>query len=196
MTRFKDIDIYRFGNEIQITGATYSDGERNFVCLLPQESAAASRPVEILEMDTNDWQALIFQTDRLNVQFANGSNEKAVFSKSARFVNNTVSWAVFRRDGFQCRYCGADAHKRDLPLTVDHLVLWEQCGPWTMENLVTCCKADNKKRGNLPYDAWLKSDHYKRVSQNLTPEVRAANEALLGTLDSIPRLKNPHSRGG
>lgn len=94
-----------------------------------------------------------------------------------------VVWDVYRRDGFLCSYCGAG----DVPLTVDHIVLWEQGGPSTRDNLLTSCKKCNKTRGNMSFEEWLESDHYKRVSRGLSEMNRVANEDARNRLPSIKR---------
>lgn len=191
MARFRDINIYAFGNDVLLAGAIYAAGDKSYVCFFPDVGEEKRLPIEPLDMDRDDWIALLRQTDSLDVQVEDGTNEKAILRKSTRAVNNTVSWAVYRRDGYTCRYCGAN----DVPLSVDHLVLWEQGGPWTMENLLTCCKRDNKKRGQKLYADWLKDPYYLKVSRNLTAAQREANEALLPTLDTIQRLRHVSSRG-
>ena len=70
MTRFQDIDIYAFGNEILLAGAIYSTGERNYALFFPESQPQARLPVEPVDMDLQDWQALLLQTDQLNVQLA------------------------------------------------------------------------------------------------------------------------------
>lgn len=190
MARFRDINIYAFGNEILLAGAIYAAGDKAYVCFFPDSGEEKDLPIELLDLDRDDWIALLRQTDTLDVEVASGTAEKAILRKGTRVVDNTVSWAVYRRDSYTCRYCGAN----DVPLSVDHLVLWEQGGPWTMENLVTSCKRDNKKRGQTSYADWLKNPYYLKVSQRIQPEQRAANEALLGTLDAIPRMKHIASR--
>ena len=190
MARFRDIDIFAFGNDIQLAGAIYADKDRAYALLLPNCSEVRALDVVPLDLDGGDWETLLKQLDTLAVQVENGTPEKAILRKSQRAVDDNVSWAVYRRDGYRCRYCGAD----DIPLSVDHLVVWEVGGPWTMENLVTSCKRDNKKRGRASYLEWLRSEYYSRISARLSPAQRAANEALLGTLDSIPRVAHIRSR--
>jgi len=97
---------------------------------------------------------------------------------------------VFRRDGYKCCYCGRD----DVPLTVDHLVLWEDGGPSTEQNMVSACKKCNKARGRTQYVDWLRHPVYLKVSGNLSPERRAANEALVGALNAIPKVMHTRSR--
>jgi 5-methylcytosine-specific restriction endonuclease McrA len=79
-------------------------------------------------------------------------------------------------------------------MSVDHLVLWEEGGPTIEVNLITACKKCNKVRGNTSYAEWLKHPRYKNVSAKLKPEVRAANEALLATLDAIPKMVSKRTR--
>jgi 5-methylcytosine-specific restriction endonuclease McrA len=50
---------------------------------------------------------------------------------------------VFKRDGFQCQYCGT---QKDL--TLDHLVPKAKGGKTTWNNLVTACKKCNSLKGD------------------------------------------------
>lgn len=52
--------------------------------------------------------------------------------------------SVFARDDYQCQYCGITG--RDL--TIDHVVPKRLGGPATWENLVTCCRKCNAKKGD------------------------------------------------
>lgn len=59
---------------------------------------------------------------------------------------------VFERDGFECRYCGADVS--DAP-QCDHFVPLVAGGDSSFGNLVTACKRCNSsKSGRLP-EEWL-----------------------------------------
>lgn len=115
-------------------------------------------------------------------QAEDGKLVKAIVRKSTRQIEQGVSWAVYRRDNFRCRYCAADK----VPMTVDHLVLWEEGGPSIEENLVTCCRRCNKTRGDTPYAEWLESPYYKKVSRRLLSMVREDNLALVDKLVDIP----------
>ena len=138
-------------------------------------------------MDLEDWRTFIRQTDHLEMEVIapdqDGKIVKAILRKSQRQVDQGTSWEVYDRDGYRCRYCG----KNGIPMTVDHLVLWEEGGPATPENLVTCCRKCNKKRGNMQYKDWLQSPYYKKVSRGLIIAAIEANEAVLKTLPGIPR---------
>lgn len=192
MGTLKDINLLDVGHSIVMVGALYAGKGKVYAMLFPEGADEAKlAPVQTLDMSLEDWKEFLVQTDTLPVEaFPDGSGQKAILRKANREVDNTVSWAVYRRDKYTCRYCANDK----VPLTVDHLVRWEERGPWTEDNLVTACRKCNKTRGDMSYADWLKSEFYLRVSQKLTPEARAANEAILGTLDRIRRVNKIRSR--
>jgi len=51
---------------------------------------------------------------------------------------------ILIRDSYQCQYCG----KKNVPLTVDHVVPRDQGGNVNWENLVCACVQCNNKKGN------------------------------------------------
>ncbi|MBF0586324.1 HNH endonuclease [Prosthecochloris sp. N3] len=59
---------------------------------------------------------------------------------------------IFRRDNFQCQYCG----RRDRQLTIDHVVPRSKGGDDTWENLLTACSVCNSKKGDrTPQEAGM-----------------------------------------
>ncbi len=60
---------------------------------------------------------------------------------------------IFRRDRFQCQYCG----RRSTAFTIDHVIPQSRGGEDTRENLVTACIPCNAKKGNrTPEEAHMK----------------------------------------
>lgn len=53
---------------------------------------------------------------------------------------------VFFRDQFQCQYCSIKLPAPEL--TFDHVVPVSQNGPTSWENVVTCCRSCNGKKGS------------------------------------------------
>jgi 5-methylcytosine-specific restriction endonuclease McrA len=51
---------------------------------------------------------------------------------------------ILKRDGHQCQYCG----RKNIPLTVDHVIPKVRGGNDTWENLVAACILCNNKKGN------------------------------------------------
>ena len=181
----KDIPFKELGLSIQMVGAVYADKDRQYLVRFPGETGGL--PVKDVTLDREEWEQFLRQTDLVEVEGLVKDPEtkqivKAMLRKSERQISQQTSWAVFRRDGFRCRYCGVE----DQPLTVDHLVTWESGGPSTPENLVAACKKCNGARGETPFEQWLNDSYYKRVSQNLAFEERFKLQALVPTLAKIP----------
>lgn len=195
MAKLEDLKLTDIGNTIQLAGAIYEGNGKMFLCLFPDERQNRESVVDHLEMDFDDWKTFIKQTDLLEAEVlardpATKEIVKAIVRKSQRQIDQVVSWKVYRRDNYECRYCG----QGEVPLTVDHIICWEEGGPSTEANLNTSCKKCNRTRGNLPYTDWLETDFYKRRSSNLRPEILDANRALVATLGSIPRAIHRRSR--
>lgn len=184
--KLKDINILDVGNTILMAGAIFTDGDRALLCYFPEEDKSLTP--EVMDMTQEDWQTFLRQTDVMETEIiakaSDGSLCKAIYRKSQRQIDASVSWRVFKRDGYSCRYCGKD----DVPLTVDHLVLWEDGGPSTVENMVSACKKCNKLRGNTKYEDWLTSPRYRQVSSGLTEAMRASNLKLIDEIKSIHRV--------
>lgn len=54
---------------------------------------------------------------------------------------------VFRRDNYECQYCGSRRQ-----LTIDHIVPRSLGGRDSWENLVTACQECNTRKGNTPLE--------------------------------------------
>jgi 5-methylcytosine-specific restriction endonuclease McrA len=60
---------------------------------------------------------------------------------------------VFIRDNFACQYCG----RRDIELTIDHVIPRSRGGGHSWDNLVSACKVCNhRKGGKSPAEARMK----------------------------------------
>lgn len=69
---------------------------------------------------------------------------------------------IWMRDDYTCIYCGfnmkslyeqyreREIPRRDVKLTVDHVVPLKSNGDWMPHNLVTACQSCNLKKGELP----------------------------------------------
>lgn len=204
--RLNEIDIHDIGTTTQIAGVVYHDAKTGQYIVIPFPGEGDGFPdgirdglagnMDVLDMNLEEWERFIQQTDRVEVMAAvkdaHGNVGRAMVRKSARQISQNVSWAVYRRDHYRCRYCGTN----EVPLTVDHLVLWEEGGPSIEANLVTACKKCNRMRGNLDYAVWLRHPYYREVSAKLPVMIQEQNERLAHTLAAIPRhpLKGKRKR--
>lgn len=191
---FKDLNLLSIGNTIQISGMIWSGEGKSYLCFLPDEQPAHPNELVMLPMTLDEWDAVVRQSDLMETEIlaqdTDGKLVKTILRKSTRQIDQAIQWKVFGRDGYYCRYCG----RTGIPLSVDHVILWEEGGPSTEENLITACKKCNKTRGNMQYADWLQSPYYKKVSKDLTQETIRDNEYVLTRLDSIPRRIHMKSR--
>lgn len=191
-----DFNIHDFGNEIQIEGVLWSGKGRAFVTLVPQKALnIQGEDIDYLSLNLQEWEQLIKQVDLLETEIfekdSSGITKKLV-RKTQRQIDSYLQWTVFKRDNYTCRYCG----RTGIPLTVDHVDLWENGGATIEENLITACRSCNKDRGRMEYADWLNSELYQRKSRGLTDEQRSANNEVLNHLDHLRdlRVKNIRSR--
>jgi hypothetical protein len=193
--KFDEINIKEIGQEVLLVGGVWGGADKAYFFCFPEFCPPYWDHVTIVQMTPDDWKKLLRQSDLVETEVLekaeDGKLYKAIARKCERTIDQATSWRVWRRDGVRCRYCGND----EVPLTVDHVVLWEEGGPSIEENLVSACRRCNKTRGNMQYADWLVSDYYQRVSVNLTPEEDRLNHSLLGTLSRIPRTLHQRSRG-
>ena len=197
--KFEDLPYYELGNTWGIKGVLLGTEDENVIVMYPDQtppdgSKAVGISASVLNLTRDEWSKLNHQLDVQEVEVLekagpNGELVKSIVRKSQRLIEQRVSWAVFKRDNYTCRYCGRDG----VPMTVDHLVLWEAGGPSVENNLTACCRKCNKVRGNTEYEEWLKSPYYVQVSKNLTSVQREANLALVPTLDKIVRRYHERS---
>ncbi len=188
---FKNFPLTSVGNTVGLVGGVWSEEGKVYLCLFPEYNGDHDHDApEYVEMNGDDWARLLKQSDLLETEVLSkcedGKLYKAIARKCQRNIDQQVSWNVFRRDSYACRYCGRD----NVPLTVDHLVLWENGGPSTEANLVSACKKCNKTRGNTEYADWLVHSYYLRVAEKLSMKQREANTDLISTLFSIEPVIN------
>jgi len=185
--KFSDIKLTDIGTTIQMVGVVYTDSNgAGFYFPFPSARDEGKDPT-LVEMTHDDWKAMLRQADLVETevlgQRKDGDLYKAIARKSQRQVDTQVQWNVYRRDNFMCRYCGTEK----LPLTVDHLVRWEDGGPTIEANLVAACRKCNKVRGDTAYAAWLRHPYYVEVSQKVSYAYQELNRSVADTLASIPR---------
>lgn len=159
MKQFKDIELHELGNQIMIGGILLQGNEQSLAVYFPESDL---KTPEIVSMSHDDWKVLLFQLDTLETKlYPNNPTSKVVVRKSQRLIEQGVSWKVFKRDNYTCRYCA----NNDTPLTVDHLVLWENMGQSVEDNLLTACRKCNKTRGNMEFEDWVVSSYYTQHIQ-------------------------------
>jgi len=77
-------------------------------------------------------------------------------SPSSKPVSRRQRFEILRRDGYTCRYCGAQAP--DVPLTVDHVIPRTLGGATEPSNLVTACRDCNNGKASTSPDEHVVAD--------------------------------------
>ena len=173
-----DLDILDVGHTIQIGGAIWTGNGKVYIIPLPDEDLQGEHVV--LKMGTAEFERFLNQSDVLDVR----GTGKAILRKSQRQIDQWISWEVYERDGYRCRYCG-----RRAPLTVDHVILWEHGGATVPANLVAADRRCNKLRGSMEYSEWIESKEYRMVSAGLTEGGHELNRAILSRLEELRAIK-------
>ena len=180
---FSDLKLHAIGNELEIGGVFYTIPEGDgLLIMLPNEATMEEiGRLHIMNPTLDEWLQIVKQSDMKEV-VGMDKGKKIILRKSTRQIEQKVSWEVFRRDNYTCRYCGAD----DRPLTVDHVVVWEEFGPSIPMNLISSCKKCNNKRGTMRYEAWIESSYYLSNIPALPVDVIANNVRVIA---DIPYIK-------
>jgi hypothetical protein len=85
-------------------------------------------------------------------------------------ISQRLRYEIFRRDNFQCRYCGAKPPETEL--RVDHVVPKALGGNDDPTNLTTACHPCNAGKSSMPADAAIVAD----VSEDALRLSRALKE--------------------
>ena len=119
------------------------------------------------------------------------------------WISKEKRQAIYFRDQRKCWYCGMsesaiekDNVKRDCDwnsLSLDHIVPDSQGGSNLANNLITCCKRCNSKRGTKTIAQFC--DHVSMSSRKRN-KLNAKIVAIIQTNDSRSRAKNSLHLGG
>ncbi len=183
---FKSVPLLEFGNNYGMRALLFVDRDDHGVIVkLPQGPELDLTNIDVMYPSIEEWKELLFQLDVKDIEGLS-EGEKVLLRKSQRNVDRKITWKVFRRDGFKCRYCGID----QVPMTVDHVILWEEGGATVEENLLCSCGKCNKTRGNMFYEKWLQSEYYlEKAAKYLLPGEREDNIKFFEIANATPRVK-------
>lgn len=96
------------------------------------------------QLKNGRWSVIVACPDGVERRFVSRKAEpvRAEFRREQiRRLSNALRFAVLRRDGFRCRYCGRSGS--EVVLNVDHVVSVADGGQDDMANLVTSCRDCN-----------------------------------------------------
>lgn len=79
------------------------------------------------------------------------SESFATYAAERQAIPRKVRFAMLRRDGFQCRYCGR--RPPEVPLEPDHIIPVAVGGTNDLANLITSCRDCNRGKGDYVEDS-------------------------------------------
>jgi 5-methylcytosine-specific restriction endonuclease McrA len=125
---------------------------RDAICLVYRDAARALDPADCSVHDFDSWAALrvaenepCIRTVRLRLRVP----EVIVLTDYDAIPRHRVPFSrrnIYKRDHYQCQYCGGKAPLGDL--TVDHVVPRSEGGRSTWENCVLACLRCNRRKAN------------------------------------------------
>lgn len=101
-------------------------------------------------------------------------------------IGKSTRWQIFARDGFCCRYCGAQAGEGSTELVIDHVVSVADGGGNEMDNLITACQSCNGGKSSRSIDQIP-------TAQDVIDRLEA-KEARLSVQAELIALCNEHRR--
>ena len=91
--------------------------------------------------------------NRINDKNKNFYKDREIWDAICRVergkVSNKMRFAIYARDGYRCRYCGATEKQDDLE--IDHIIPIAKGGKTTFDNLQTLCHNCNYKKSDNLY---------------------------------------------
>ena len=188
------LNLKEVGLNIQMGGFLLKSRNTVYQVYFPNE-VSFEQPAElvVVEPTAEEYAEIIRQMDIQEIELTDNLNAKVVVRKSQRNMDQQIVWQVFARDGYTCRYCGTGG-KNGVPMTYDHIKLWEDEGETSLDNGLCTCRKCNKTRGNMDYADWLNSEYYFKRSRNLTKEILAENTLLISKYKSFPSRVSKRKR--
>lgn len=186
--KFDDFDLQKVGIDLTLSGLILTSTDQNYAVMLPDQSLIGN--LKVMHISVDDFKKFVKQMDTQETSITAINGSKIIVRKTQRILDSTVTWEVFERDNYTCRYCG----RRGIPMSYDHVKLWEELGENTVENGVTACKKCNKARGNTDFAEWLSSDYVKERMENVPTRLMGMNIALLDVYKAFPNRISNRSR--
>jgi len=115
------------------------------------------------------------------------SNNSEQGTTERKAIGKRVRFEVFKRDGFKCQYCGAQAP--EAVLEADHINPVSKGGGNDIMNLVTACRSCNAGKSNISLSDDAAIQKQRAMLDELT-ERREQLEMMLAWREGLKQLDN------
>ncbi len=187
----KKLNLKKVGLDIKMSGFILADKDTKYLVSFPEEDEFEAKDLVAIAPSNEEYLAIGKQLDLMELEIIdNDTNKKVIVRKSQRQMDQIITWMVFARDNYTCRYCGETGK----PMTYDHVKLWRDGSETSIENGVCACRKCNKTRGDMDYEEWINSKYYEIRSENLSREVRGLNTQLIKKYKEFPNRISKRKR--
>jgi hypothetical protein len=104
-------------------------------------------------------------------------------------IKASIRWGIFYRDGFACRYCGAQAGAEGVELVIDHVLSVAEGGDNSLNNLVTACKRCNGGKGARSLKEIPTSEEVVRRVHEHRSNLEALRDGIKSAIDARKGLE-------
>ena len=153
-------ELKRIKVDLEFEGTVWKDPSTGKTFIIPICRDTELQTPSLLEIDDLHELELLNHAFLVEGERFFGKRRKAVkaaIAKARAIVEHRIVWEVYRRDGFQCFYCGCDFSS----LTYDHYIPASVGGPSNVENGRSACKWCNGKKADMQPHEWEESEILK-----------------------------------
>lgn len=102
-------------------------------------------------------------------------------------ISKRIRFEVFARDGFSCRYCGAQSDSEKL--VIDHVTAVANGGTNDIENLVTSCEPCNAGKSDKSISKLANTEGHRLALHQELKEQASVLEALKASRDARQAIR-------
>ena len=117
------------------------------------------------------------------------NEESPGLRRERKGIRSSLRWTVLARDGFTCRYCGAQAGQDGVELHIDHVLSVADGGDNRIDNLVTACQKCNGGKGARSLQSVPSSTEVIERINSRTCTLREQAEAISQAISAQQELE-------
>jgi 5-methylcytosine-specific restriction enzyme A len=143
------------GTLLKVSGVVLEGVDGATILLLPSANASNCLEAEQHQLTLDEWAEVIEASDNPTF-WAEDNGVGKILLRKARFeISGETQQKVWARDGFTCQFCGATMG--NVLMTIDHWIPLARGGKNDASNYLTCCKRENKAKGDQMPEEFLKN---------------------------------------
>lgn len=154
-------EFSRIGHTLSLGGVLFTGMDEVQLYLMPNLSWAdityqfSDEKALIARLSVQEWSALLKRSDDPLIFVPDETGTAKSWVRKLQYqISGDVQQRVWARDGHRCMYC--QRPMGEVTLSIDHWVPLELGGKNEPSNFISCCRRENKDKGNMPPEEWCK----------------------------------------